>query len=213
MNAQQLYLAWVRSQYPQVYTAALRVVTGKPRTLGGLDNDLLQQAIAPSINTFLGDDSTVFDTSGGTTTDFSSTPDAFSAGNTDPLQAVNLTPITFDPTSVQLSPSVSNTLAQQASSGTDVFSNIADAVAKVATTYIGASAQANLLSVNTQRARQGLPPLAANGRPVTSNMLAPTSASIAAMERAIAGAATPTNMMVIGGVLLLGFLVLGRKSR
>src|ERR1700733_7910346 len=86
MNNRQLYLAWLRTASPTVYVAALRKATGQKKNLGGLNQDLLQQALSPSTrHSFLGDDT--------------SDMDSFSASD-----LVDTSPIVFDP--ITLSPPV-----------------------------------------------------------------------------------------------------------
>lgn len=55
MNNRELYLAWVRSNAPQAYLQALRKISGKARGLGGLGDDLLQNAIGPDASASVGD--------------------------------------------------------------------------------------------------------------------------------------------------------------
>jgi hypothetical protein len=168
VNAKELYLAWVRSNYPQQYISALRKVASKPRSLGGLGDDLTASFISPDVQTMV-------DTS-------------------------------------QVSPDVTAAIdnATQTSGAASVFDSITNALSNVAQTYLQTSAQQNLLSVNTQRARQGLPPLTANGVPVTAASLAPANSSIYMLERRIAGAVSP-NFLIFGGLALVGFLMLGRR--
>ncbi|MGH3574921.1 MAG: hypothetical protein ACRDUW_24375 [Pseudonocardiaceae bacterium] len=55
MNARQLYLAWLRSTHPDIYVAALRKVAGKPRSLGGLGQDLMSSMTAPDMASIASD--------------------------------------------------------------------------------------------------------------------------------------------------------------
>jgi hypothetical protein len=96
----------------------------------------------------------------------------------------------------------------QSNTSTDWFGQLANAITSIAPTVIQTQAAENLLQINSQRAAQGLPPLTANGVPVTGSMLSPTSASVAQMEAALAGGSG--SLLLIAGVGLL--LLLAAKS-
>lgn len=91
----------------------------------------------------------------------------------------------------------------------DFFSSVANAVGTIAPAVVQTQAQQNLLAINTQRARQGLAPLTASGVPVTANMLAPTSATLASIEASMAGGSG--TLLLVGGGILLAVLLLMKK--
>lgn len=213
MNNRQLYLAWLRTAAPTVYTAALRKATGQIKNLGGLGDDLLQQALSPNIrHSFLGDDGSSIDTS--------DTFDSSTLTDTSPIQLdpIIFQPPTFDPGTVSLAtpegvgpaPVAAAPAASSGSSST--FSNILTAVASIGSTVVNASQQSALIALNTQRAAQGLPPVNAQGQVVTAAGTATTSAALLAFENAIAGgsAGSLVPILLIGG--LLAYFLLGRSS-
>lgn len=186
MTPKHTYLAWVRTEQPQVYYKALSAVFGKRNgNMGGLGDDLT--------------DSITF------SPDLTSTDD--------------LTDISDIDTSSDVTNAVNNAYnATQSSASTtsggstDFFGALANAITAVAPTVVQTQAAENLLAINTQRAQQGLPPLTANGIPVTGSMLSPTSATIAQMEAALGGAGSLLPILLIGGVGLLAFAMMSRKS-
>lgn len=211
MNNQQLYLAWLRTYAPAVYSAAVRRATGQVRNLGGLTSNLVSSAMAPSLShTFLGDDSLdEIDVSAQympTDTSTSYAPVVLSNTIDSSLPG-------FDPNSVDAPSAVSidsgsatglpaTSVSAPASSST--FANILTAAASIGAAVIGATAQSNLIKLNTQRAAQGLPPVDASGRVVTAAGTATTSAGLLAFERAITGGGSSGIMGMLPILLLLG---------
>jgi hypothetical protein len=98
--------------------------------------------------------------------------------------------------------------AAQSDSSTDWFGQLANAITSIAPTVVQTEAQQNLLAINTQRAKLGLPLYSSNGTVVTGSQLAPTSQSIAQMEAALAGG---SGLWIFGGLALLGVLLLTKK--
>jgi hypothetical protein len=213
MNNQQLYLAWLRTNAPAVYVQAVRKATGKARNLGGLGDDLLQQAMSPNLSTFLGDDISSMDF---TSADF---------------QAPDMAPISiappdisipgFDPGSVDAPAPV--TISSGGATGLPVptpsnpaptgstFSNILTAVTTIGIGIIGATNQSKLVAINTQRARQGLPPVDSTGRVITPAGFSTTSPTLLAFERSISGA-MGGGMLPIIAVLGIGAFFFFRKK-
>ena len=181
MNPKQTYLALVRTQYPRLYYAAIQSVFSPRANLGGLGDDLTA-TITPDLVS--ADDLSA------------DTPD-ISSDVTDSINAAY---------NASLSPS-----STTQGGSTDYFSAIANAITSIAPTVVQTQAAENLLSINTQRAQQGLPPLTANGQIVTSSMLSPTSATVAQMEAALAGGSG--GLLLIGGLVLVGLLVMNSGRR
>jgi hypothetical protein len=212
MNNRQLYLAWLRTASPTVYTAALRKATGQKKNLGGLNQDLLQQALSPSMrHSFLGDDT--------------SDMDLFSASDLVDTSPIVFDPITFTPPvfdsgsldipmpTIGTDTSSSTPSVTAPSSSSSIFSNILSAVTSIGNTVVNASQQNALITLNTQRAAQGLPPVNAQGQVVTAAGTATTSASLLALEAAIAGGNSTGSLLpllLIGG--LAAYFLFGRKS-
>lgn len=168
MNSKQTYLAWVRTQHPRLYYAALRRVFGGPAAgLSGLGDDLLSAVDTGTIDTGVSSDVT----------------DAVNA-------AAN---------------------AAQSNSGTDWFGQLADAITQIAPTVVQTQAQQNLLAINTQRAKAGLPLYSSNGQVVTGSMLAPTSQTVQQMEAALSGGA-PWMLLAGLGILAGAFFLTGRRG-
>jgi hypothetical protein len=183
MQSRTAYLAWVRSRYPKVYWSALKAVfTPQQSALGSLGDDLTS-SVTPDLTAST-------DLTGDLSPDISSsTSDAVNA-------AYNAT----------VSPS---------SSGTDtasIFNSVANAISSIGQSVVTTQAEQNLLSINTQRARQGLPPLSANGLPVTASGLVPTSATIAQIEASLGGS-SGMALLGVGIAAVLGLALLSRKSR
>jgi hypothetical protein len=214
MNNKQLYLAWLRTAAPTVYVAALRKATGQKKNLGGLNQNLLQQALSPSTrHSFLGDDTSDMDLSSDLFSPsdlIDATPIAF-----DPIV---FTPPAFDPGTINvpdlntMSTPVSVPGVTSPSSSSSIFSNILSAVTSIGNTVVNASQQNALISLNTQRAAQGLPPVNAQGQVVTAAGTATTSASLLALENAIAGGSSNSllPLLLIGG--LAAYFLFGRKT-
>lgn len=99
----------------------------------------------------------------------------------------------------------------QSDTSTDWFGQLADAITQIAPSVVQTEAQQNLLAINTQRAKLGLPLYSSNGQVVSGSMLAPTSASVQQMEAALTGGGP---WVLLGGLALLGiaFAVMGRKG-
>jgi len=212
-EARLLYLAWVRTKYPSQYVGALRAITGKPRSLGGLGDDLLMNTISsdvsqPTDSTLIpGDILTTLEQ--GAPTSFSVVPaGSYSQSPLNALTADQLTPI---PAPTVESPSWGSTISAPSSTAPSWFSTFTNAVANVATTYLNTSAQGNLLSLNTQRARQGLPPVNAQGVPVTSAGLMPANSRVYAIERTIAGA-TSSPMLWLGLAAIAGIFLFSKRA-
>lgn len=184
MNAKQLYLGWVRTYYPKAYGAALVQTFGKGRGLMGLGDDL----IAPIANF---------------SPDLTSTADLTSS-----VSDVGVTSDVSDAINNAYNATVASP-ASSSSSG-DWFSSLANAISSVAPAVVQTQAAENLLQINTQRAAQGLPPLTANGVPVTSSMLSPTNATVAQLEAALAGGGV-MPILLIGGVALVAVLAMSRR--
>lgn len=172
MNAKQLYLAWVRTNHPQVYGQALHVALSPRSGMGGLGDDLT-------------------DSLTGTGVDFSTTVTGLS-----------------DADAASLAASADQSTAQGSSWG-DLFNSIANAVTTVAPVIVQTQAQQNLLQINTQRARQGLPPLTANGVPVSASQLAPANPTMARLESSLSGG----GGLALAGIaaLFVGLMVLGGR--
>lgn len=176
MNAKQIYLAWVRTNFPQVYSQAMRAVLAPDTTLAGLADDLTA-SITPGFQ-----DVTV-DTS---------------AQSIDPAVEASISQAAADATS------------DGSTSWTDIFNGITNAISSISSTVVQSKAQQNLLQINTQRAQQGLPPLTANGVPVSASMLAPASTTLAKLESSLGGGG---GMLVLGALGLGLLLLLGKRGR
>lgn len=116
------------------------------------------------------------------------------------------TPMDYSTPSITATDSISN------NSGS-LFSSILDSVSSLANAYTTTTAQQNLLQINTQRAKQGLPPLTYyNGQQVTATGLAPASPSVNGVETALAS--IPSSVLLYAG-LGVGALILisAMKSR
>lgn len=213
MNNAQLYLAWLRTVAPAVYTSAVRRATGQNRSLGGLTDDLLQQSFAPDVShSFLGDDtSSLLD------------PITVTAQYMDvPPVTTNFTfdAPTFDTSSVAAPRSVAidygsafaSPAASSSSGGSSTFANILTAVTAIGAGVLNASNQSKLISLNTTRAQQGLAPVDAYGRLVTPSRTATTGSSLLAFERSISGSGSMTMPIILGLLALGGILVFNRRS-
>lgn len=101
------------------------------------------------------------------------------------------------------------------SSGSDtagMFTSIANAISSIGQSVVQTQAEQNLLSINTQRARQGLPPLSANGLPISAAGLVPTNQTLAQIEASLGGS-TGTTLLMVGLAAVAGFAILGRRSK
>jgi hypothetical protein len=211
MNAQQKYLAWLRITAPEVYTAALRTVARKPRGLGGLSDDLLTRMQRPCTGFgFLGDDSadlpTITVTADAPTADTSGLtldPNAFDSADLATLQ---------QQTTLPALPADVTAAAAAQSQPTGLFNSIVSAVAGVATTALNVSGQSNLVKVNTQRAAMGLPPVNAQGVPISNSFFRPsTNPQLAALEASVGGFAS-SPLVWVAGLGLIAFLLLGKRA-
>jgi len=215
MNNKQLYLAWLRTVAPTVYVSALRRATGQIQNLGGLTDNLLQQALAPNIShSFLGDDTTYMDT---TFADFGAPAGSIDNSQIAPTSIDFQTP-SFDAS--QVSSPINETLSFQApvappastvAGSSSTFSNILTAVTAIGAGVINATNQSKLIQLNTTRAQQGLPPVNAAGQVVSPTGFGTTSPSLLAFERAISGGTSGSMLPIILGVLGIGAVLLFSK--
>ena len=192
----QTYLAWLRTTMPNLYVASMQHVANPKKT--NYDFGKARGIGAVSFNQLagLGDDGT---------------------DTTDQDLAISEDPLSYAPPDVSappasdttvIAPPSSSSSSSSSSSGGSAFDSVVKAVSSVASTVVATEAQQNLLNVNTQRAKQGLPPLNANGQIITSNMLAPTTSAISQAEAALAGN-TGSLLLLLGGAALL-FMVARR---
>lgn len=212
MNNRQLYLAWLRTAAPAVYVSALRRALGKNRSLGGLTDDLVQQSFAPATrHSFLGDDTTsmidpitvsAISTDQPITTNysFSSEMPAF-----DP-NSVTFNPVSIDSGTAAFTPGLSIAPAQSNS----IFGNILTAVTAIGAGVLNASNQSKLISLNTTRAQQGLPPVNAAGQVIRQTGTSTTGSALLAFERSISGA-SGSSMLPLLGIAGLAALFFFRK--
>ncbi|MGH8336542.1 MAG: hypothetical protein ACRETL_06955 [Gammaproteobacteria bacterium] len=213
MNNRQLYLAWLRTVAPSVYSQAVRRATGGARSLGGLADDLVQRALAPNLShSFLGDDSSMLDP-------ITVTAIAPDSGPITTNYSFDTSMPAFDPNSVAMpsfAPIDTGTatgLTAPASSGGSTFANILTAVTAIGAGVLNYSTQSKLVTLNTTRAQQGLPPVNAQGQVVSPYGLTSTSPTMLAFERSISGATGGSMLPIILGMLGLGaFFVLRHKK-
>jgi hypothetical protein len=212
MNNGQLYLAWLRTTAPSLYSQAVRKATGKQHTLGGLTDNLLNRALSPGLTqSFLGDDDLDEIDVTGVSMDQPVTTNLFIA----PVDTTFDTSTIAAPSAVNVAPlpnvPVPSTPAAAAPSS-NIFANILTAVASIGSTVVTASQQSALIALNTQRAAQGLPPVNAAGQVITAAGTATTSPALLAFENAITGGAGGSLLpiILIGGVL--AYFLFGRKS-
>jgi hypothetical protein len=201
MNNKQLYLAWLRTAAPSVYTAALRKATGQVRSFGGLTDDLVQQSFAPSLNhSFLGDDTSSVDLSN---IDFSN------------ISNIDVGQIDTGAIDAQITSGTAANLPSVTATTTSApstFSNILTAVTAIGAGVINATNQSKLITLNTQRAAQGLPPVDATGRVVSGTGFSTTSPSLLAFERAISGGSTGSFLPILAVLGIGAFFLLRRPS-
>lgn len=186
MNAREMYLAWVRTNHPDIYVTALQQFANGTVGMSGIGDDsadVFGRPI-PSVLRGLGDDTTGTDL---TTVDTSQLPDVV-------MPTLDIPTVTAAPAS------------SSASSG-NIFSSITNAITSVSNAVTTTEAQQNLLAINTQRARQGLPPLSMNGQVVTAGQLAPASSAVLQAEQVLAGSGGMGMLLLIG----LGLLLLMRR--
>jgi hypothetical protein len=211
MNNGQLYLAWLRTVAPSLYSQAVRKATGKQHTLGGLTDNLLNRALSPGLTqSFLGDDELDDIDVTAVSMDQPVTTDLFIA----PVDTTFDTSTVAAPSAVSVAPlpNVPATTTAAAAPSSNIFANILTAVASIGSTVVTASQQSALIALNTQRAAQGLPPVNAAGQVVTAAGTATTSPALLAFENAITGGAGGSLLpiILIGGVL--AYFLFGRKS-
>lgn len=170
MNAKELYLAWLRTNHPNVYARALgKVFSPRSAGLGGLGDDLAMSVIQPvDVNS-----------------DVSLDPSVGAA-----IDAANSSP---------------------SSSWGDFFTSLTNAVSSVGQTVVNTQAQQNLLAINTQRARQGLPPVNANGVPVTAAQIAGTQSPLLQQMEAKLASAGNMPYLLVGGALVFALLMGGKR--
>jgi hypothetical protein len=203
MNARQLYLAWLRTVAPTVYVSAVRRATGQNRSLGGLDSDLVQQALSQNIShSFLGDD--ILD------------PITVTAQSMQPITtdfSFDSSTIPFDqssvaaPASVAIDTSVVSPLApQNPAASNSVFAGVLAAVGSITSSVLNASTQSKLITLNTQRAAQGLPPVNAAGQVISPVATSATGSALLNFERSISGGMSSMGSML--PLLGLGALAL-----
>lgn len=227
MNPRQAYLAWLRQTAPQTYATAVRKVTGKPRSLGGLNRNLIGSLYGTCTGFgFLSDDITDSTDASLAPVDVSAPDMSSLTVDTSGFQAPDLSSLTVD-TSTFASPDLSASIpdfstdttgSSSGSSGSsffnaNTFSSLINAVGNVASTALNVSAQSNLLKLNTARASQGLWPVQANGTPVPASQLYPSaSPTVARFESAISTQGVTSPLLMITGLGLLAF-VLYKRSR
>lgn len=216
MNNRQLFLAWLRTTSPQVYTAAIRQALRQPQTLGGLNCDLVNSMTAPATFGAFGQDDSG---DGGLPEITISAPSVDqSAPQIIPLTPADIalsdvgTGITqIDVTQPDL-PIVTNPSTGTTTAGSNtIWNSIVTAVGNVGAAAFKADTQSNLVKLNTQRASMGLPPVNANGQVVTAGF-APATNAIYSLENAIGGVgAGGGSLFLIAGVGLLAFMLLRKK--
>lgn len=223
MNVRQAYLAWLRQTAPQTYATAVRKVAGKPRSLGGLNRNLIASLYGPATGFgFLSDDVTDATLAPVTV----SAPDMSSLTvDTSGFQAPDMSSLIVDPSTFS-SPDLSASIPDFSTGGTDTsapsggssffnantFSSLITAVGNVASTALNVSAQSNLLKLNTQRAAQGLWPVQANGTLVPQSQLYPSSSpTLARFESAISTQGIATPLLMVAGLGVLAFALFKRS--
>jgi MYXO-CTERM domain-containing protein len=216
MNARAAYLAWLRINAPEVWTAAMRKVAGKARGLGGLSDDLIARMSRPSTGFgFFGDDTSDLPTITVTADAYPTTVDPSLALDPTALDPVDFTVLQQQanaPVPLLPTPDATTAPAQPAASSSGIFASIINAVASVTTAGMAANAQSGLLRLNTQRASQGLPPVNAAGVPIATSFLSPSSnPTIARLEATIAGAGS-SPILWIGALALAGLFLLRKKA-
>src|SRR5487761_108345 len=224
MNAKQAYLAWLRQTAPATYATAVQKIVRKPRSLGGLNRNLIRSMYSTSTGFgFLSDSTDTLPPVDATAPDMSSV-----SVDTSGFQPPDLSSLTVDTSSFSspdLSASIpdfsASTSTPDTSGGTGssswfnsgTFSSLISAVGNVASTALNVSAQSNLLKLNTARAGQGLWPVQANGQPVPQSQLYPSaSPSVAQFESAISTSSMTTPLLLVAGLGLLAFAFFKRRS-
>ena len=220
MNAKQAYLAWLRQTASATYATAVQKVLGKPRSLGGLNRNLISSMYAPATGFgFLSDALAPVTISAPDLSQISVDASNFQAPDTSSLM---IDPSTFS------SPDLSSLTAPASSSGSsgsgssgggffssllnsNTFSSLINAVGNVASTALTVNAQSSLLKYNTARAAQGQWPVQANGAPVPQSQLYPSaSPAVSQFESAISTSA-PSPYLILGGLAALAAILLMRN--
>ena len=203
MNNRQLYLAWLRTTAPETYSAVMRKVSGKPRSTGGLQADLVTNMFRPSTGFgFLGQDSSDMPE-----VDVTATPITDTSYTLPTIDTSTFENPTLDQ-SVTM-PDVTITPAPAAPSS-DIWANVIKGVTSITAAALTTSAQSNLVKVNTQRAQQGLPPVDANGVPIRpSYSLYSSNPTLRNLEASISGSSM-TPILLIGGLALVALLMFKR---
>jgi hypothetical protein len=208
MNNAQLYLAWLRTYAPTVYSNAVRTATGNSRSTGGLTDNLLDSALSPATtHSFLGDDNLDEIT---VTAQQMSDPITYDGG-------VTLTQPSFDAGSVTAPGALSFESGSSGSSGSSsapssTFANILTAVTAIGAGVLNYSNQNKLIQLNTTRAQQGLPPVNAQGVVVSPYGTATTNASLLAFEKAISGNSGSMLLPILAILGIGAFFILKPRS-
>ena len=222
MNARQAYLAWLRQTAPATYATAVQKIARKPRSLGGLNRNLVTSMYSASTGFgFLSDSTDTLSPVDVTAPDMSSLTIDTSSFQAPDLSSLMVDPSTFSTPDFSASiPDVSVSAAStpDTSGGSSwfnagTFSSLINAVGNVASTALNVSAQSNLLKLNTARASQGLWPVQANGQPVPQSQLSPSaSPGVAQFESAISTQGVTTPLLLVAGLGLLAFVFFKRRS-
>jgi hypothetical protein len=221
MNAKQAYLAWLRQTAPATYATAMQKIARKPRSLGGLNRNLVSSMYSPSTGFgFLSDSTDTLSPVDITAPDLSSL-----TVDTSSFQQPDLSSLMVD-TSTFSSPDFSSSIPDFSTSTPDTsgssggsswfnsntFSSLINAVGNVASTALNVNAQSNLLNLNTARASQGLWPVQQNGQPIPQSQLYPAaSPSLARFESAISTQGMTTPLLLVAGLGLLAFAFFKRR--
>lgn len=176
MNSRQLYLAWVRSTFPTVYTGALTRVLSPKAGLSGLGDDLTASILTPAdIQS--------------TTVTGSDISDQLSPDVSVAIDQANQTGAS------------SSAWGDFFNNLSSAISSVGSAVIQTQ-----AQSNLLQINTQRAQQVPPLPPLNQYGVPITAQQLAPTSASIAQFEANLASATSPLLWMAlaaIGGVVLL----------
>ena len=211
-EARAHYLAWLRANHPFVYNQMLTAVTNT-------DTTGLGSAAAPSVADMLTATGLPFSSTDSFVNAFAYGPagaryargSGLGSMGQDPLVDQIVTPLdtTGVDTGIDVSLPPDFTLpnvtgppnATFAADSTTGFDSVIRSIQAIATEYITTQAQANLLSINTARARQGLPPLNQYGQPVTAYQLAGIDKMLAGFT---GGLSLPVLLLLgLGAFLLL----------
>ena len=207
MNPKQAYLAWLRQEAPAVYAAALQKIMRRPRSLGGLNTDLVGSVYSPL-------------TGFGSLADTMLSPVTISAPSLPALPTIDTSTLTSPDLSASYLSSTSIPSINVSSGGSgsswwnsNTFSSLINAVGNVASTALTVNAQNNLLNLNTQRAQQGLWPVQANGAPVPASQLYPSSSpALAQFESGITSSGMTMPLLLVAGAGVLLFALSRRRQ-